>query len=169
MWKQFNNWLRQDPNVFSSKATTCINCFVLYHSYGLLWWRKIIYIPYQPVWETSPFTLNYVIIPSAVYSKLQTHSKLHNPFVMDLINPSSAPIPLWTALLCRKRTRPQTSINPSDGWGAKCLLCHQSTEQQPPVPWGMWGGELWHAGSMGTSNWGHSSFRCPRYENTRGN
>lgn len=61
---------------------------------------------------------------AANYKHITNCSVQHNPSVMDLINPSSAPIPPWTAFLCRKRTIPQTIINPSDAWGAKCFLCH---------------------------------------------
>lgn len=51
---------------------------------------------------------------AANYKHITNCSVQHNPSVMDLINPSSAPIPPWTAFLCRKRTIPQTIINPSD-------------------------------------------------------
>lgn len=51
---------------------------------------------------------------AANYKHLANYTVQQSPFVMDLINPSSAPIPLWTALLCRKRATPQTIINPSD-------------------------------------------------------
>lgn len=108
---------------------------------------------------------------AANYKHTSSCKVQHNPLVMDLINPSSAPIPPWTGLLCRKRATPQTIINPSDAWGAQCFLWHQSTEQQPLAPWDTWGGGAvtWGLHGHHTSNWSHSSFTCPRYENTRGN